>query len=91
MPVNKQKPDTASLAMSGRSVDYINGYEAGWEAALADQPVGHVVVTKDALGQIVAVTRQDDEGRILSVISESVPPSITQMAAALTRRLRKER
>jgi hypothetical protein len=29
-------PDTASMAYSGRSVDYINGYEAGYEAA-ADQ------------------------------------------------------
>lgn len=26
-------PDTASLALSGRSVDYINGYEAGYERA----------------------------------------------------------
>lgn len=27
------QPDTASLARSGRSVDYIDGYEAGYEAA----------------------------------------------------------
>jgi hypothetical protein len=35
--------------------------------------VGEVVVTKTEAGQIVAVTRQDEEGRILSVIAESAP------------------
>ena len=39
----------------------------------AEQPIGEVVVTKDEDGQIVAVTRQDDEGRILSVIATSDP------------------
>ena len=39
----------------------------------AEQPIGEVVVTKDEGGQIVAVTRQDDEGRILSVIATSDP------------------
>ena len=34
---------------------------------------GEVVVTKNDAGQIVAVTRQDDEGRILSVVAESAP------------------
>ena len=36
---------------------------------------GEVVVTKNPEGQIVCVSRQDDEGRILSVIDEptSVP------------------
>lgn len=32
---------------------------------------GEVVVTKDDTGAIVAVTRQDEEGRILSVIAEA--------------------
>ena len=40
---------------------------------LAPTPAGEVVVTKNAAGLIVAVTRQDEEGRILSVISESAP------------------
>lgn len=35
--------------------------------------IGHVVVTKDADGQIVSVIRQDKEGRVLSVISTSAP------------------
>lgn len=39
----------------------------------AEQPIGEVVVTKTRDGQIVAVTRQDDEGRILSVIATSDP------------------
>lgn len=38
------------------------------------EPRGDVVVTKNMAGQIVAVTRQDDEGRILSVIAESAAP-----------------
>lgn len=37
-------------------------------------PEGHVVVTRNEAGQAVAVTRQDDEGRILSVIAEFEPP-----------------
>lgn len=37
-------------------------------------PEGHVVVTRNEAGQSVAVTRQDDEGRILSVIAEFAPP-----------------
>lgn len=31
--VKLPEPDTQSLAMSGRSVDYCNGYEKGWESA----------------------------------------------------------
>lgn len=38
--------------------------------AALTQPEGHVVVTRNEAGQAVAVTRQDDEGRILSVIAE---------------------
>ena len=36
-------------------------------------PEGHVVVTRNEAGQAVAVTRQDDEGRILPVIAEFEP------------------
>lgn len=36
--------------------------------------IGEVVVTRNDAGEIVAVTRQDDEGRILSVIAESAAP-----------------
>lgn len=61
--------------------EYTNGEDqAAWEgwqdrAALASAPVaseppGEVVVTYDG-DRIVAVTRQDDEGRILSVIAEA--------------------
>lgn len=38
-------------------------------------PEGHVVVTRNEAGQAVAVTRQDGEGRILSVIAEFGPPT----------------
>ena len=37
---------------------------------------GEIVVTKNAAGQIVAVTRQDEEGRILSVLAESEPAAV---------------
>ena len=42
-----------------------------WQKAIAalTPPEGHVVVTRNEAGQAVAVTRQDDEGRILSVIA----------------------
>ncbi len=41
-------------------------------------PRGEVVVTKKPNGEIVAVTRQDDDGNILSVIAErgEVPQSV---------------
>lgn len=37
--------------------------------AACQEPAGEVVVTKTPEGEIVAVTRQDSEGRILSVIA----------------------
>lgn len=40
---------------------------AAWQEQ--QQPAGEVVVTKTVSGEIVAVTRQDSEGRILSVIA----------------------
>jgi hypothetical protein len=45
-------------------------YAAGWWKAL-EVKRNEMVVTKNHQGQIVAVTRQDEEGRILSVIAES--------------------
>lgn len=48
-------------------------------------PEGHVVVTRNEAGQAVAVTRQDDEGRILSVIAEFGPTA--GWAAAADREL----
>ncbi|WP_442256106.1 hypothetical protein ACS0OT_07120 [Stenotrophomonas maltophilia group sp. RY12688] len=44
-------------------------------------PDGYVVVTRNEAGQAVAVTRQDDDGRILSVIAE-LGPSAGWAAAA---------
>ena len=49
------------------------------DAALAHvraEPEGDVVVTKTQDGRIVAVTRQDEEGRILSVIAEADPAHV---------------
>ena len=39
----------------------------------AAQPQGEVVVTRNESGVIVLVSRQDDEGNILSIIAESAP------------------
>lgn len=38
------------------------------------QPEGDVVVTTTEEGYIVCVTRQDEEGRILSILAEGKPP-----------------
>ena len=54
-------------------------------AAALTPPEGHVVVTRNGAGQAVAVTRQDDEGRILSVIAEFGPTA--GWAAAVDREL----
>lgn len=40
-----------------------------------------VVVTRDATGAIVAVTRQDAEGRVLEVIAEAQPATDAQQVA----------
>jgi hypothetical protein len=52
-----------------------------YAAALAHgvTPCGEVVVTKDASGAIVLVSRQDEDGRILSVIAE---PGLTEAQQA---------
>lgn len=47
-----------------------------------------VVVTKNETGQIVAVTRQDDEGHILEVINESA--QVTQVDAEKVREVIEE-
>lgn len=53
-------------------------------AALAAQPVapeGDIVVTKNDAGHIVSVTRQNDEGVVLSVVSLSAPIYTAQPVA----------
>lgn len=46
--------------------------ESEWE--------GHLIVTKNPQGQIVAVTRQDDDGRVMSVIAESAKRQESEIA-----------
>ena len=54
------------------------GPQAASPTPPSERPIGEVVVTKTRDGQIVAVTRQDDEGRILSVIATSAPEEQSQ-------------
>lgn len=60
------------------TTSHASGAWWGWQAALANRTAttepGEVVVTKDSSGAIVAVTRQDADGKILSVIAESTHP-----------------
>jgi hypothetical protein len=74
----KALAELVALEADGKHADECS-IEA-WERARAAlqptqgaQPVGEVVVTKNEQGQIVAVTRQDADGRVLSVIAESTP------------------
>lgn len=49
-------------------------------------PAGEVVITKNEHGNIVAVTRQDDDGRVLEVIAESdtsTPVAVPEMTDAM--------
>lgn len=46
--------------------------------AALEQPQGGVVVTTNQQGHCIAVTRQDEEGRILSVVWESKQPQVEQ-------------
>ncbi len=59
-------------------------YWKAWQARAAlAQPSDEVVVTKNESGAIVSVTRQDKEGRVLSVIAESQPsPAQAEQAEA---------
>lgn len=41
-------------------------------------PEGEIVITKNEDGVIVSVTRQDDEGRIISVLAESAAPAVRE-------------
>ncbi|HIE1572227.1 TPA: hypothetical protein ACXJFN_003227 [Pseudomonas aeruginosa] len=66
----------------GTIVDDWKALKTIQRAALA-QPSGEVVVTKNESGTIVSVTRQDKEGRVLSVIAESQPsPAQAEQAEA---------
>lgn len=47
----------------------------GCAQAAPAAPAGEIVVTKNEQGQIVAVTRQDKEGRVLSIVAESSTPA----------------
>lgn len=55
---------------------------------LADGERGHVVVSRTQDGHLAAVTRQDDEHRILSVIADTA--SLRERIAALEADLRSE-
>lgn len=44
-----------------------------WKAVVQHQPAGEIVVTTNQDGHIVAVTRQDENGVILSVLAISEP------------------
>jgi hypothetical protein len=65
------------LRTAGFSNDTIRALAPGVNAIItqriaeARKHEGNVVVTKNSEGVIVTVTRQDEEGRIISVISES--------------------
>lgn len=51
-------------------VELRENYRLVWEEAQKNRPEGEVVVTKNYLGEIILVSRQDEEGQILSVIAE---------------------
>jgi hypothetical protein len=61
---------------SGNSIEVerITITRAEYEDLLAKPEQGEIVVSKNPLGQIVAVTRQDEDGRILKVIDTSAKP-----------------
>jgi hypothetical protein len=67
----------AMLRAAGFGNDTIRALAPGINAIIAQRIAedrkneGHVVVTKNEAGVIVMVTRQDEEGRIMCVISES--------------------
>lgn len=64
------------LSLSGAGPKQRHLYECAVRAIMnaIKSSEGHVVVTRNEAGQAVAVTRQDDDGRILSVIAEFEAP-----------------
>ncbi|WP_213152657.1 hypothetical protein [Pseudomonas aeruginosa] len=70
----KQIDLTAKLGQDGSSLQAMNALRIIREAVaphLANSGDGEVVVTKDDQGAIVAVTRQDQDGHVLSIIEEA--------------------
>ena len=76
-----RRPDAASIAAlsSWAGINPANYDSRPRKGGLIATPPptepGEIVVTKNEAGQIVAVTRQDEEGRVLSVVAESTPPT----------------
>ena len=79
-PTDKNVPSDAEIdavfdAMPNGAHGFLEdwGYRQFARALLAQygSRAGDVVVTRDEAGRIVAVTRQDKDGQILSVIAES--------------------
>jgi Lar family restriction alleviation protein len=68
----------ASLALRVARGEHWDDASREWVAPPASLD-GEVVVTKNQAGQIVAVTRQDEDHRILSIIAESAPASLAPM------------
>ena len=71
-PVAEKKHDGINVAYCDCLDCKLYGIEftPGEWRGLMDRPEGEVVVTRVESGSIVAVTRQDNEGRMLSVIAE---------------------
>lgn len=65
-----------TVAAAGRALREAQERIAVLEAAQPSaEPAGEVVVTRNERGEIVLVSRQDDEGQILSIIAEGPPPA----------------
>lgn len=80
--INARFSSGNSVPVDRAWVTYAEWKNLQFALSLALTPLeGHVVVTRNEAGQAVAVTRQDDEGRSLSVIAE-LGPSAGWAAAA---------
>lgn len=69
-------PSTVREYLMRETCDALKGFQAGAahqrQQAQSAEDVGEVVVTRTSSGEILAVTRQDDEGRVISIIAQSV-------------------
>lgn len=64
-----RKSAQTGIALEITMVNFLRKHGPALVEAVRDA-ASRVVVTRDSTGEIVAVTRQDDDGRILKVIAE---------------------
>lgn len=80
--------DESQAEMISALIDLLNNTNGHVKLYTNPPSATEVVITRNESGQIVAVTRQDSEGRVLEVLAESTPSTADAEDARRYRKLR---